>query len=180
MCPSTATPTPAPTPTPTPIPFGIEIEWRGDFELSYYERSDYSRFIPSEWWTPDGSASRYKMVIDMTYSSAIEDPRFYNIRITRDELEDIDIEISVLSPLVEIEDPLDFELGIHGIYIKKGYASGVFLPQVATETGWSKEEFLTNICTHKAGLRADAWKDPDTNVLRFSAEILEEKETSSS
>ena len=63
-----------------------------------------------------------------------------------------------------------------GIYIRRGAAAGCFLPQVATETGWSKEEFLSHCCSHKAGLSADAWRDPDTEVLTFQAEVFGETE----
>ena len=59
--------------------------------------------------------------------------------------------------------------------VRRGNQSGVFLPQVATETGWSKEEFLNNLCAHKAGIAADAWKDKDTQLYLFSAEVFSEK-----
>ncbi|MHC4532265.1 MAG: AMMECR1 domain-containing protein, partial [Planctomycetota bacterium] len=70
------------------------------------------------------------------------------------------------------EEPLSLRLGIDGIYIKKGCASGCFLPQVADETGWSKEEFLSYCCAHKAGLPADAWKDAGTEVYFFTADVF--------
>ena len=104
------------------------------------------------------------------------DSRFTMNPITPAELEQIDIEISVLSPLEKTDDPLSLELGKHGIYIKHGWTSGCFLPQVATETGWSKEEFLSNCCGGKAGLSPDAWKQPDTEVFLFTAEIFGENE----
>jgi len=78
--------------------------------------------------------------------------------------------VSVLSELQPIEDPLDIELGVHGIYIARGGLSGCFLPEVATETGWSKEEFLSRCCGGKAGLAPDAWKDPQTKVYVFTSE----------
>ena len=84
----------------------------------------------------------------------------------------MDVEISVLSPLEKTSDPLSLRLGTHGIYIKRGCASGCFLPQVATETGWTKEEFLSYCCSHKAGLADDAWKDPKTEVFLFTADIF--------
>ena len=90
------------------------------------------------------------------------------------ELQDVNVEISVLSPLERTNDPLSIELGVHGIYIRSGFSSGCFLPQVATETGWSKEEFLSNCASHKAGLPPDAWRDPDTEVLTFTAEVFRE------
>ena len=112
-------------------------------------------------------------VSQMAVSAATGDSRFFNDPITIDELEELDIEISVLSPLKKTDDPMNLRLGIDGIYIKKGLNSGCFLPQVATETGWSKEEFLSYCCAHKAGLKPDAWKDDDTEVFLFTAEILE-------
>ncbi len=108
--------------------------------------------------------------------AALNDPRFVHQRIRPDELERLDIEISVLSPLELTKDPLSLELGKHGIYIRRGLRSGCFLPQVAKETGWSKEEFLSYCCSHKAGLPADAWKDADTQVYLFTAEVFSEKE----
>ena len=110
--------------------------------------------------------------------SATRDPRFVMNPITPAELQDIDIEISVLSPLEKTDDPLSLELGTHGIYIKKGFAGGCFLPQVATETGWTKEQFLSQCCAGKAGLPPDAWKQLDTEVLLFTAEVFGEKEFS--
>ena len=113
-----------------------------------------------------------ELVVDMAKASATSDPRFFADRITADELDQLDVEISVLSPLKRTDEPLSLHLGVDGIYIKKGCASGCFLPQVATETGWSKEEFLSYCCAHKAGLPADAWKEADTEVYLFTAEVF--------
>jgi len=109
--------------------------------------------------------------------AAMRDPRFLSNPVTETELPDIDIEISVLSPLQATQNPLEeIELGRHGISISSPYGSGCFLPQVATETGWSKEEFLSQCASMKAGLPADAWKWPDVTVYRFEAEVFGEKE----
>jgi uncharacterized protein len=113
-----------------------------------------------------------ELISEMAKASATSDPRFFADRISSDELNQLDIEISVLSPLKRTNDPLSLRLGVDGIYIKKGHASGCFLPQVATETGWSKEEFLSYCCSHKAGLSPVAWKDPQTEVYLFTAEIF--------
>ena len=113
-----------------------------------------------------------ELIVDMAIASATSDPRFFSDPITEGELGELNIEISALSPLKKTEDPLSLRLGVDGIYIKKGRASGCFLPQVATETGWSKEEFLSYCCAHKAGLAADAWKDPETEVYLFTAEVF--------
>lgn len=113
-----------------------------------------------------------RLVVDVAKASATSDPRFLANPVTPGELNSLDIEISVLSPLERTDDPLGLELGTHGVYIKKGCASGCFLPQVATETGWSAEEFLSYCCSHKAGLPADAWKDSETDVFLFTAEVF--------
>lgn len=116
-----------------------------------------------------------EMVNDMAVAASTGDSRFMADPVTPKEVKELDIEISVLSPLKKTSDPLSLRLGTDGIYIKKGYANGCFLPQVATETGWSKEEFLSYCCSHKAGLRPDAWKDKNTEVYLFTAEIIEEE-----
>jgi AmmeMemoRadiSam system protein A len=115
----------------------------------------------------------YETVYEMA-QAALQDPRFTDRPIRKSELEQLDIEISVLSPLEKTNDPLSLRLGQDGIYIKQGYRSGCFLPQVATETGWSKEEFLSYCCSHKAGLPAGAWQDPKTEVYFFTAEVFSE------
>jgi len=114
-------------------------------------------------------------VARMTEASATEDPRFILTPILPDEVDDVGIEISVLSELQKLDDPLDFELGVHGIYVTSGRQSGCFLPQVAIETGWSKEEFLSQCCAGKAGLDRDAWRRADTEVCVFTAEIIKEQ-----
>jgi AmmeMemoRadiSam system protein A len=119
-----------------------------------------------------GDRPLVEMVIEMAKASATGDPRFFDDPITPEELPSLDIEISVLSPLKKTDDPLSLRLGIDGIYIKRGPYAGCFLPQVATETGWSKEQFLGYCCSHKAGLSYDAWKDPKTDVLFFTAEVF--------
>ena len=113
-----------------------------------------------------------QLISDMGVSSSTGDPRFMSNPIMPDELSELDVEISVLSELKRTDDPLSLRLGIDGIYIKQGYSSGCFLPQVATETGWNKEEFLSYCCGHKAGLKEDAWKDPKTEVYLFTADIF--------
>jgi uncharacterized protein (TIGR00296 family) len=93
-----------------------------------------------------------------------------------EELSEIEIEISVLSLPKRITDIDEIELGKHGVIVRRGFNSGVFLPQVATETGWSKEEFLSNLCAHKAGLPHFAWQDASTEIYIFTADVFSEKE----
>jgi AmmeMemoRadiSam system protein A len=112
-------------------------------------------------------------------TAALRDPRFVTCPVTAGELPKIDIEISVLSPLERTKDPMaEVELGKHGIWIQSPYGAGCFLPQVATETGWTKEEFFGHCCAHKAGLSPDAWRWPETAVYRFEAEVFGEKDKS--
>lgn len=106
--------------------------------------------------------------------SASHDPRFSRRPITPADLPGIEIEISVLSKPEETDDPLSLELGRHGILIENPAGRGCFLPQVATEFGWSKEQFLARCCSEKAGLHAEAWKQPETRVLLFTAELISE------
>jgi AmmeMemoRadiSam system protein A len=113
-----------------------------------------------------------ELVAEMAEASATSDPRFFADAIRPNELEQLDIEISVLSPLKRTKDPLSLRLGVDGIYIKRGHLSGCFLPQVATETGWTKEQFLSYCCAHKAGLADDVWKDPQTEVYLFTADAF--------
>ncbi len=119
----------------------------------------------------------HKLVSEMAVSAATDDPRFNKVQPS--ELDDLEIDISVLSPLQKAEDPLDFELGRHGVYVIKGSTTGCFLPQVATDTGWTREEFLTQCCSTKAGLSPDAWKKENVDVYIFTSEIISEKDVDS-
>lgn len=103
-----------------------------------------------------------EIVAEMARAAAFEDPRF--LPITKEELDDIDIEISVLTPMRRIQSLDEFELHRHGIYIRKGYRSGTFLPQVADEVNWTKEEFVGHCSQDKAGLGWDGWKDAELYV----------------
>lgn len=113
----------------------------------------------------------YKTVAEMAVAAAFNDPRFPPLK--PDELAHIKLEISVLSPLKEIKDIKEIELGVHGLYITKGYYSGLLLPQVATEYKWDSLTFLEETC-YKAGLRPDAWKDKDTRIYIFSADVFDQ------
>ena len=113
-------------------------------------------------------------VVEMA-ASAAKDPRFIYYRpITPDELSDLTVAISVLSPLEPIDDPLSLEIGTHGIYIVSGRGGGCFLPEVATDQDWNAEQFLTQCCTGKAGLAPDAWRDSETQVYVFTSEKFSE------
>lgn len=100
-----------------------------------------------------------RLTEEMARAAAFEDPRFRPV--TEDELCDIELEISVLTPLKRITDISQFDYGRQGIYIKKGGRSGTFLPQVAKEVNWTKEEFLGHCSQDKAGLGWDGWRTAD-------------------
>jgi uncharacterized protein (TIGR00296 family) len=106
----------------------------------------------------------------------MEDPRFISDRVTLEELDAINVEISVLSPRQRTDDPLSIQIGVHGIVITRGTASGCFLPQVAVQNNWSPEQFLRECCVHKAGLSPDAWRESDTSVELFASEVFSERE----
>ena len=111
-------------------------------------------------------------VIEMAQAAAFRDPRFPAV--TADELDDLEIEISVLTPIREITDINEIEVGKHGIIIERGGYSGLLLPQVATDYGWDRETFLEHTC-NKAGLPTDAWKKEGTKIRIFSADVFHEE-----
>lgn len=109
----------------------------------------------------------YQSVIDNAVAACSRDSRFPPMK--EEELKDMEVEISILSPLKPLRDTETIQVGKHGLYIVKGMKSGLLLPQVATEFGWNRETFLENICS-KAGLRKDEWKTAD--LYTFTAEII--------
>jgi len=115
----------------------------------------------------------YEAVSDMAVAASTEDPRFPPV--VTDELESIDIEITVLSPLREIDDPESVVVGKHGLVIRRGMRSGLLLPQVPVEQGWNREQFLDHTCL-KAGLPPGTWKDNETTLLVFTGEVFGERE----
>lgn len=122
-----------------------------------------------------GQGPLYLTIRDMAIAAATQDPRFKPV--TVDELNKIDIEISVLSKPKRVKSLDEIKMGVHGVIVKGGmFNQGVFLPQVAIETGWSKEEFLSELCSQKAHLPKDAWKDPKTILEIFTAEVFSEKD----
>jgi AmmeMemoRadiSam system protein A len=103
-------------------------------------------------------------------SAALEDPRFSPVQ--PEEIQDLDIEVSLLSPLERIQ-PENIEIGKHGLLVEQGFHRGLLLPQVAVEHHLGHERFLQETC-HKAGLTADAWKSPGTRMYAFTCEIFAE------
>ena len=102
----------------------------------------------------------------------LEDPRFRDDPVHLDELHSLLIEISVLSPMRPAPTCLDFDPQTEGIYLLHGRRSGCFLPQVARETGWTREQLLTRLCVEKMDLPPDAWRDPSARLMVFSTLVI--------
>ena len=105
-------------------------------------------------------------------AGVLNDPRFSGDRVRLDELPRLQIDVSVLSPLRPASNPLDFDLLNDGIYLTCGGRTGCFLPQVARETGWTREQLLDRLCTEKLGLPADAWQQPGATLYAFEVEVV--------
>ena len=117
----------------------------------------------------EGHGPLHTTIEKMAEAAAFNDPRFTPVK--EKELPELDIEISVLTPLKRITDVNEIQVGKHGIYIKKGWSSGLLLPQVATEYEWDRQTFLEHTC-QKAGLPSNAWKEKETEIYIFSADIF--------
>jgi AmmeMemoRadiSam system protein A len=111
-------------------------------------------------------------IVEMARAAALNDPRFEPV--TPNELDDLEIEISVLTPMKTISTIEEIVPGVHGLYLEKGFYRGLLLPQVASENGWDRNTFLEHTC-RKAGLPANAWKESDTKIFIFSANVFGDK-----
>ena len=114
-------------------------------------------------------------IVKAAMGAAFHDPRFAPL--TPEEWKNVNVEISVLSPLKTITDIEEIEIGRHGILLSVGYSRGLLLPQVATEYGWDRLTFLKHTC-QKAGLPEYAWKLPGAKIEIFSAEVFGEADSS--
>lgn len=110
-------------------------------------------------------------VASSAVNAAVRDPRFYPV--TGEELENLDIEISVMGPIEQISGAADIVVGRDGLIVSRGRQAGLLLPQVATDFGWDAQTFLRQTCL-KAGLPPDAWRSPDCRIERFAAEVFSE------
>jgi len=119
----------------------------------------------------------YDGIVEAARAAAFEDPRFE--KLTKDELDNIEIEISVLSvpELLHVKSSSELldiiEIGKHGLMIRNGNKSGLLLPQVPVEQNWDTKEFLEHLC-EKAGLEKDMWMDKNSEIYSFEAEIFSE------
>lgn len=115
----------------------------------------------------------WKTIRNMAIESALRDPRFPSV--SPWELESVNIEISVLSPLKRINNLEEIEVGKHGLFIKEGFYQGLLLPQVATDYGWNRIQFLEQTC-YKAGLSKNCYRQGDCEIFIFSAIVFGEKD----
>lgn len=113
----------------------------------------------------------YETIVEMALAAAFQDYRFPAV--TSDELEAIQIEISILSKMKLVKDLNKIKIGKHGLYLTQGYQSGLLLPQVPIKWNWDRKTFLKQIC-RKAGLSQDCWKDSETEIFKFTAEVFSE------
>lgn len=116
-----------------------------------------------------GADELYKTVWNMAQCAAFEDPRFPPLSAT--EFADLEIEISILSPIEPCPDPECVEIGRHGLIVQRGLQRGLLLPQVPVECRWDRRQFLDQTCL-KAGLPKGVWRDPRTELLWFEAEVF--------
>ena len=116
-------------------------------------------------------APLFQAVAGSAVNAAFRDPRFYPLR--KEELPNLDLEISVMGPIQTIKTVDEIEVGRDGLIITRGRNAGLLLPQVATDYGWDRETFLSHTCV-KAGLPPDSWRSPECRIERFSAEVFSE------
>ncbi len=123
-----------------------------------------------------GDMPLYKTITEIAVQAAFYDPRLPAL--TEKEFEEIEVEVSVLSALKKVGSPGEVKPGLHGVFLKRGFNSGLLLPQVALEHGWDRNTFLEQAC-YKAGLSKDAWMNKETEIYVFSAEVFSESEVKS-
>jgi uncharacterized protein len=121
----------------------------------------------------DESTALLRVVETMAKAAAFEDPRFQPLRVSEFDL--IRIEISVLTPMRRIKDSSEVEVGKHGVHMRNGFRSGVFLPQVPLEWGWDRATYLNQLC-RKAGLPESSLADPVTELSVFEAIVFGEED----
>jgi AmmeMemoRadiSam system protein A len=113
----------------------------------------------------------FRAVVSSALSAAFRDPRFLPVR--PDEMAKLELEISVMGPIEMVRQTEEIEVGRDGLIISRGRYAGLLLPQVATEYGWDRQTFLDQTCI-KAGLEPGAWRNEQTRIEKFSAEVFGE------
>ncbi len=120
------------------------------------------------------SSPLFQTVYEMAIVTATKDTRFKPVKAS--EVNGISIELSVLSPLKRISKPEEIELGTHGIYIKKGFNTGTYLPQVAEREDWSAIDFIEHCAQYKAGLKPGEWQKAE--LYTYTALVIKENDVS--
>jgi len=115
----------------------------------------------------------WETVARMARAAAFGDPRFQPL--VADELDGVRIEVSALTPLIPVNHPGEIITGVHGVMVEQGVSRGLFLPQVAPEQGWDRDQLLDQVCM-KAGLEPDAWRSDAVTIYVFTAEVFAEPE----
>jgi AmmeMemoRadiSam system protein A len=156
-----ATPGPVAVPPITPV----VMRPAGCF-VSLHRRTDHA--LRGCIGRIDTAAPLLEALINVSWGSAA-DPRFANQPLTLAELPSLTVELSILGPLKPAQNPLDFEPLTDGIYMVVGQRSGVFLPQVAQDTGWSREQLLDRLCQEKVGVNPRAWQTPAARLYTFES-----------
>jgi len=146
------------------VPRDLELSWPRGVFVSLHRGGELRGCLGHlEADVPVGEVTRR-----MAVAAAHDDPRF--MPVTPDELADLDVEVSVLSPFERIR-PEDVVPGRDGLLVRRGPRSGVLLPQVATEHRWDRVAFLRAVC-QKAALPSEAWQDPATELWAFRAQVV--------
>jgi len=118
------------------------------------------------------TAKPLRLALTAAAESVIGDPRFLPQPVTRFELPELTIEVTLLGPLQKAKSILDFEPTQQGIHLTLRGKTGLFLPQVARETGWTRQQLLARLCTEKLGVPDSAWNDPAAELRTFSAHVI--------
>lgn len=122
--------------------------------------------------TQQETTALFRTVQEMTIAAALRDPRFSPVE--EDEIDEIEIEVSVLGNPRPVSDAGEITIGTHGLSVTQGEKRGVLLPQVAVENSWDAAEFLARVCA-KAGLAEDSWKSDESQVEAFTAQVFNDK-----
>jgi AmmeMemoRadiSam system protein A len=154
---------------PEAAPEGLELNRRGAAFVTLRVGGALRGCIGSF----EARAPLWRTVHEMATAAATRDPRFPPLA-PRD-LPELSLEISVLGPARRVEGPADIEIGRHGLEVRRGFARGLLLPQVAADHHLDRESFLAETC-RKAGLRPDAWRQSGTEVSVFEAEVFGDRE----
>jgi AmmeMemoRadiSam system protein A len=117
-----------------------------------------------------------RLMVVSASESVLGDPRFLSQPVTRFEIPELTVEVTLLGPLQKAKSVLDFEPTRDGIHLSIHGRAGLFLPQVARETGWSREQLLSRLCTEKMGMTENSWHIPAAELRTFSTEVIGPRE----